>query len=507
MTKTEIIAAALTRVKAQAEGADGHIIQSNKITRADRELLSVTGWLQEIMRGWYMLVRPDVATGDSAAWYANFWDFIRVYLEHRFGNDYCLSVESSLELLIENPLIPKQVIAVVKKGAGVQQLLHSTSIMTYTDEKNFPKEIIKTNGIQVVPLAYALCKVSPTYFRKNPREAEIALRLVQVPGDISRVIAQYSLKSAASRIIGAYKFLGNSDFAEQINSDLRSVGIRVSPSNPFEQPQPLLTSIRIKSPYAARIKAMWAQARSGVVKNFPDAPGLPKEPMKYLQHLDEIYQYDAYNSLSIEGYSVSTELIDRVKNKQWNPDKNPEDINDKNALAARGYYECFMQVKSCITSILSGDSPAEIVERSLQTWYRYLFGPSVQAGIIPESALFGYRNDRVYIRNSCHTPPPKEAVVDAMEAFFECLHQEDHPGVNAILGHYFFVYIHPYMDGNGRIGRFLMNTLLAAGGYPWTVVRVKNRARYISTLEDSHTNFDLKDFTQFITEEMYAEGP
>jgi len=40
-----------------------------------------------------------------------------------------------------------------------------------------------------------------------------------------------------------------------------------------------------------------------------------------------------------------------------------------------------------------------------------------------------------------------------------------------VLGHFVFVYIHPYLDGNGRIGRFLMNLMLAAGGYPWTVTR------------------------------------
>lgn len=37
-----------------------------------------------------------------------------------------------------------------------------------------------------------------------------------------------------------------------------------------------------------------------------------------------------------------------------------------------------------------------------------------------------------------------------------------YPGVRAVLGHFFFVYIHPYMDGNGRLGRFLMNALFAS---------------------------------------------
>jgi hypothetical protein len=89
---------ALSRVRAKADARNAHIIQSEEISRSDREILLAAGWLQEIIRGWYMLVRPDIATGDTAAWHANFWDFVRIYLNHRFDNAYCLSAESSLDL-------------------------------------------------------------------------------------------------------------------------------------------------------------------------------------------------------------------------------------------------------------------------------------------------------------------------------------------------------------------------------------------------------------------------
>ena len=89
------IAAALSRIKQITEKRHADIVQSKEIARADRELLIKTKWLQEIMKGWYMLVRPDIAVGDSAAWYANFWDFLRIYLGERFGDQYCLSAESS----------------------------------------------------------------------------------------------------------------------------------------------------------------------------------------------------------------------------------------------------------------------------------------------------------------------------------------------------------------------------------------------------------------------------
>ncbi len=89
-----------------------------------------------------------------------------------------------------------------------------------------------------------------------------------------------------------------------------------------------------------------------------------------------------------------------------------------------------------------------------------------------------------------------------MVAFFSCLKLEESAAVRAVLGHFVFVYIHPYMDGNGRIGRFLMNAMLASGGYPWTVIRVVNRARYLEALESASVGGDIVPLTQFIASEM-----
>ncbi len=502
MATSQGIADALIRVRAQADSRHAEIVNTNDILRNDRQLLLKTGWLQEIIRGWYMLTRPDIATGDTAAWDANFWDFVKIYLEDRFGDEYCLSAESSLDLHVENPSTPKQVIVIAKQGAGLRTLMYDTSLLIYADTKNFPEERVEKRNINVMNLAYALCKVAPTYFRNNPRDAEIALKSLKTVDDITRVIIKYDLKTAAARIIGAYQFLQDDETANKIKNDLEKTGITVTPTNPFQIQTPLLASTRITSPYTGRIRAMWVQGRNDVIANFPAPPGIPHNKDLYMQKIEDLYQYDAYNSLSIEGYQVTPELINRVKNNDWNPDFNQFDDNAKNAMAAKGYYDAFQQVKSCISRIIDGENAAKIIKDNLQLWYQNLFGPSAHAGIIPPESLFGYRNDRVYIRNSRHSPPPKEAVVDAMEAFFDCMANETHPAVNAILGHYFFVYIHPYMDGNGRIARFIMNAALASGGYPWAVVRVANRKKYISILENTHLNFNMTDFTLFIHEEM-----
>jgi hypothetical protein len=108
---------------------------------------------------------------------------------------------------------------------------------------------------------------------------------------------------------------------------------------------------------------------------------------------------------------------------------------------------------------------AGIADDDHGTWYRELFAPSVAAGLPKPADLAGDRNGQVYIRTSMHVPLDREAVRDAMPALFDLLREEPHPAVRVVLGHFMFVYIHPYMDGNGRVGRFLMNTMMASGGY------------------------------------------
>jgi Fic family protein len=104
----------------------------------------------------------------------------------------------------------------------------------------------------------------------------------------------------------------------------------------------------------------------------------------------------------------------------------------------------------------------------------------------------------VFIKNASHVPPPHEAVRDLMPALFELLASEPSAAVRAVLGHFFFVFIHPYMDGNGRMGRFLMNTMLASGGYPWTVIQVQTRAEYFAALDAASTRGEIRQFAEFV---------
>lgn len=230
------------------------------------------------------------------------------------------------------------------------------------------------------------------------------------------------------------------------------------------------------------------------------------DQFRYLRRVNEIYTHDAYHSLSIEGYQVTPELIQRIADGAWNPTENPEDQGQINAMAAKGYRAAFNQVLSSLGDVLRGRSPGKVVDRDLQSWYRALFSPSVQANILPASALAGYRERRVFIRGSDHVPPAIEAVPASMEALFDALAKEPSAAVRAVLGHFVFVFIHPYADGNGRIGRFLMNLMLASGGHSWTVIRVERRSEYMAALEKASVQGEIADFAKFVVGEMKASA-
>ena len=175
----------------------------------------------------------------------------------------------------------------------------------------------------------------------------------------------------------------------------------------------------------------------------------------------------------------------------------------------------YQAVQESLGRVLRGENRGTVADEDHGTWYREMFAPSVTAGLLRAADLAGYRNGPVFIRRSKHVPPNREAVRNAMSVFFEMLAEEAEPSVRVVLGLFVFVYIHPYLDGNGRTSRFLMKVMLAAGGYPWTVVPVQRPDAYMAALEEASVRQDIVPFAAFLAElvdnglrgELVAEEP
>ncbi|MQT88081.1 Fic family protein [Pseudomonas nabeulensis] len=474
-------------------------IRSSQLSRTHRERLQNSGFLAEVMKGWYIPTRPDETQGESTAWYASFWAFSGSYLTERFGADWCLGPEQSLSLLTGDWTVPRQLMVRSSRGGNKPlSLPHQTSIFDIRVDLPPDADLEVRDGLRLYTLPAALVTVGPAAFQTHPVTLRTALAMIRDASDVLARLLDGGHSVVAGRLAGAFRSIGGEQIANDIVDAMRAAGYAVKETNPFADLQPTVVSLGEPSPYVNRLGMTWQRMREQVLDHFPRPSQTSVDKDTYLRQVDDVYITDAYHSLSIEGYRVSAELIERVRSGSWNPDDQATDRNHRDALAARGYWLAFQRVKQSLGTILDGKNPGVVAQQDHGAWYRELFAPSVTAGILRPGDLAGYRSGPVYIRRSKHVPPRHDAVRDLMPAFFRLLQEESDPAVRVVLGHFVFVYIHPYFDGNGRMGRFMMNAMLAAGGYPWTVVPVESRSDYMAALEEASVEGNLVPFSQFI---------
>lgn len=116
-----------------------------------------------------------------------------------------------------------------------------------------------------------------------------------------------------------------------------------------------------------------------------------------------------------------------------------------------------------------------------------------------------YRDQQVMIAGAQHMPPEPFLIKEEMEKFIEWYNtdaQKLHPIERAARVHILFVGIHPFIDGNGRTSRLLLNLELMKSGYPPIVIKKDNRLKYYSALDKAHTTGDDKDFVEMVKEEV-----
>ena len=137
-------------------------IQAADLSRAHRERLLKNGFLQEVMKGWYLPARPDAAAGESTAWYASFWAFCAAYLRERFGSEWCLSPEHSLSLHTGNHAVPSQLVVRSPKGGNKPTPLpYGTSLLDVRAGVPEEKDIEEKDGLRLFSLpARADCQLA-----------------------------------------------------------------------------------------------------------------------------------------------------------------------------------------------------------------------------------------------------------------------------------------------------------------------------------------------------------
>lgn len=158
----------------------------------------------------------------------------------------------------------------------------------------------------------------------------------------------------------------------------------------------------------------------------------------------------------------------------------PEAINHENAIE---YLEELIGTKS------------EISEWNIKRLHQL-----VLKGIDDENAG-RYRSHNVIISGAQHRPPEYIKVPELMEKLIMNYDEWDkyHPIIRASLLHGKLVKIHPFIDGNGRTSRLIMNMELMRNGYVPVIIKKDNRLKYYEALDKAHTTGDYTDFIKIVT--------
>jgi hypothetical protein len=469
-------------------------IPSSALSRTHRQRLLTSGFIREVMKGWYIPSTPDEPANEPTAWVAHFWSFAAGYLGQRFGEDWCLGPEQSLKLHVGDFTVPRRLVARSPRGGNKPvPLLHDTVLIDLRLKMPDPQDINTLDGLRLMSLAAALIACPPGSFAEDPIVARAALALI---GDASLLVSRLlggGHSVVAGRLAGALRNMGRDRLAERIVAAMRSAGYTVNERDPFPDRLPAARAGRGGSPEVDRLRMMWQRLRSPILQSFPPSPGPVPHPAAYLEAVETGFTVDAFHSLSLEGYRVNAELIQRAQTEE--PVAGPA---DRDALAARGYWLAFQAVKKSIERVLAGEDAGAVACDQQGVWYRALFAPGLAPGLLEGAARGGYRHGPGIDRFSMAIPPRHEVVSELMRVFFELLQEETEPGVRVVMGHFAFLYIRPYIDGNGPIGRFLMNVLRAAGGYPWLVIPLSRRVDYRAALESARVEANIVPLANFL---------
>lgn len=221
--------------------------------------------------------------------------------------------------------------------------------------------------------------------------------------------------------------------------------------------------------------------------------------MTLKQELDNLRQYDSYRiaqaleieytyeSNRIEGNTLTLRETDLVVNHGLT-------ISGKSMrehLEVINHQEAIDYIKEMVLKRI------RLTERELLNLHNLIL-----RGIVPEYAG-KYRDVQVMISGSAHLPPPPTQVKELMAELFRWYNKSQkliHPVLLAAEFHQRLVTIHPFVDGNGRVSRLLMNLILLQHGYVIANIKGDERIRfqYYELLEKSQVHGDKSDFIRFV---------
>lgn len=211
---------------------------------------------------------------------------------------------------------------------------------------------------------------------------------------------------------------------------------------------------------------------------------LPQSALKSLEEKLEID--DVHNSTAIEGNTLTLGETALVLSKGITIGGK----SLKDHLEVTSYDKAYHYVKKTYNDI------KEINEEVILEIHRLIFADFTTE--FREQLNYGigaYRNQAVFIKGSSYVPPNYIKVPELMETFITFLNSIQNDDLRkAVLAHLGLVTIHPFLDGNGRAARLLMNLSLLKSGWPIIIIKAGRRGDYLNALEAIQQTVDDKKF-------------
>lgn len=212
--------------------------------------------------------------------------------------------------------------------------------------------------------------------------------------------------------------------------------------------------------------------------------------------LEDWYDVElTHSSNAIEGNSLTRIETAEVMEKGLSANISGKPLKD--LLEARNLAEALKYVKKLSTGLKSHQFITEDI--ILKIHKIILTGiDDVWAG--------KYRESEIFVRGSNSNFPLPQIVPTLVADLIRWIEseQEENPVKIAADLHYKFVSIHPFIDGNGRTARLLMNLVLAIHGYPMAVIKNEDRSEYLHALETAQTKNNMDEYYKIIFEAVDA---
>ncbi|KAG1958204.1 Fic family protein [Pimephales promelas] len=211
---------------------------------------------------------------------------------------------------------------------------------------------------------------------------------------------------------------------------------------------------------------------------------IPKGNSALRRVMEETYYHHIYHTVAIEGNTLTlSEIRHIIETRYAVPGKSLQEQNEAIGVDVAMKY---------INTTLLSRAGAITVNDILEIHRRVLgYADPVEAG--------RFRSSQVFVGH--HIPPHPQDLDRHMQELVQWLNTEEalhlHPVEFAALAHYKLVYVHPFVDGNGRTSRLLMNLILMQASYPPITIRKEQRVEYYAALDTANEG-DVRPFIRFI---------